>query len=129
VNKPKAITYHKQSKLLELSYEDTTVSIPAELLRVYSPSAEVRGHAPEERKLQTGKKHVGITGIDPVGNYAVRIVFDDGHDTGLYGWDFLYDLGSQSQYYWERYLEEIKAANASRLPTIPLGHWSPENPG
>ena len=129
MNKPKAITDHKQSKVLELTYESESVSIPAELLRVYSPSAEVRGHAPEERKLQTGKKHIGITSIDPVGNYAVRIAFDDGHDTGLYGWDFLHDLGRNSKSYWDSYLNEIKAANASRLPTIPVGHWSPKDSG
>ena len=127
--RPKAITYHKQSKVLDLIYDDTTLSIPAELLRVYSPSAEVRGHAPQERKLQTGKKHVGIKSIDPVGNYAVRIAFDDGHDTGLYGWDFLQDLGTYLQDYWERYLSEIKTANASRLPTIPVGQWSPKDSG
>ena len=126
LHRPKAITYHKQSKVLELTYEDCTLSIPAELLRVYSPSAEVRGHAPEERKLQTGKKHVGITSIDPVGNYAVRIVFDDGHDTGLYGWEFLQDLGSHPEAYWERYLGEMDSTNASRLPTIPVGHWTPK---
>ena len=127
--RPKAITYHKQSKVLDLTYDDTTLSIPAELLRVYSPSAEVRGHAPEERKLQTGKKHVGIRSIDPVGNYAVRIAFDDGHDTGLYGWDFLQDIGANLQDYWDRYLSEIKAANASRLPQIPVGQWSPKDSG
>ena len=128
-NRPKAITYHKQSKTLELTYDDDAVSIPAELLRVYSPSAEVRGHAPEERKLQTGKKHVGIARIDPVGNYAVRIEFDDGHDTGLYAWDFLHDLGVNAQMYWDDYVKEINAANASRLPSIPLGHWSPSDSG
>lgn len=125
MTKPKAITYHKQSKKLELRFEAESLSIPAELLRVYSPSAEVRGHAPDEHKLQTGKKHVSIKSIEPVGNYAIRIVFDDGHDTGLYGWDFLKDLGENAADYWERYLTELKAANASRLPTIPVGHWSP----
>ena len=83
VSRPKEITYHKQSKVLELTFADTALEIPAELLRVYSPSAEVRGHSASERKLQTGKKHVSITQIEPVGNYAIRIVFDDGHDTGL----------------------------------------------
>ncbi len=125
MHKPKSITYRKRAKLLELAYGDDTLSIPAELLRVYSPSAEVRGHAPEEHKLQTGKKHVSITSIEPVGNYAVKIVFDDGHDTGLYGWDFLHDLGTNATAYWERYLAQLKAANASRLPAIAVGQWTP----
>ncbi len=123
--RPKEIIYHKRSKTLELEFNDVTLIIPAELLRVYSPSAEVRGHAPEERKLQTGKKHVAVTEIEPVGNYAIRITFDDGHDTGLYTWDFLRDLGQNSDRYWQQYLDELKAANASRLPTIPVGHWTP----
>jgi len=123
--RPREITYHKRSKKLELVFADRTVEIPAELLRVYSPSAEVRGHSAEERKLQTGKKHVSISRIEPVGNYAIRIVFDDGHDTGLYGWDFLADLADNAERYWREYLMEIKAANASRLPTIPVGHWTP----
>jgi DUF971 family protein len=122
---PKAITYHKRSKVLELTFDATALEIPAELLRVYSPSAEVRGHSAAERQLQTGKKHVSIARIEPVGNYAVRIVFDDGHDTGLYGWELLQDLGENTQRYWDDYLSEIKTANASRLPTIPVGHWTP----
>lgn len=125
---PKEITYHKRSRVLELNFGAAALSIPAELLRVYSPSAEVRGHSTEERKLQTGKKHVSIARIEPVGNYAIRIVFDDGHDTGLYGWELLQDLGENSERYWQDYVNEIKAANASRLPTIPVGHWSP-SPG
>ena len=124
--RPKSITYHKRSKTLELGHEGTTHSIPAELLRVFSTSAEVRGHAPGEQKLQTGKKHVGITKIEPVGNYAIRIVFDDGHDTGLYGWELLFDLGANTDAFWQRYLAEMKAANASRLPTIPVGQWMPK---
>ena len=126
VTRPSAITYHKQSKMLELTFEsDSTLEIPAELLRVYSPSAEVRGHSAEERTLQTGKKHVSISRIEPVGNYAIRIVFDDGHDTGLYGWDLLCDLGDNTERYWRDYLAEVKAANASRLPSIPVGQWVP----
>jgi DUF971 family protein len=124
-NRPKEITYHKQSKVLELVFADHAFAIPAELLRVYSPSAEVRGHSAAERKLQTGKKHVSITNVEPVGNYAIRIAFDDGHDTGLYGWDFLVDLAENAERYWNEYLTEIKSANASRLPNIPIGHWTP----
>ena len=123
---PTGITYHKTAKTLELSYPgDVAATVPAELLRVYSPSAEVRGHSESERVLQTGKKHVGITSIEPVGNYAIRIVFDDGHDTGIYSWAFLKDLADDQERYWQRYLDELKEKNASRLPAIPVGQWTP----
>ena len=103
--------------------------LPCEFLRVYSPSAEVRGHGAGERKLMTGKNYVNIQQIDPVGNYAIRIVFDDGHDTGIYAWDYLHELGEQRDSYWQRYLEELKVANSSRLPNIPIGHWQPDKGG
>ncbi len=126
---PTGITYHRASKTLELAYaSEEPALLPAELLRVYSPSAEVRGHSDAERVLQTGKKHVAVTAIEPVGNYAIRIVFDDGHDTGIYSWAFLRDLAANQQQYWERYLAELEEKNASRLPAIPLGRvgqWSP----
>ncbi len=122
---PREIRYHKRAKTLEVCFEEASYELPAELLRVYSPSAEVRGHAPSERKLETGKKHVGITALEPVGNYAIRIVFDDGHDTGLYAWQFLEELGKEKDDFWARYLADLKAANASRLPAIPVGHFSP----
>lgn len=123
---PTGITYHKTAKTLELSYPDNVaMTLPAELLRVYSPSAEVRGHSESERVLQTGKKHVGITAIEPVGNYAIRIVFDDGHDTGIYSWAFLRDLAQNQESFWERYLGELEEKNASRLPAIPVGSWAP----
>jgi len=125
MNPPDKIVYHSRSKTLELKFASQALSIPAELLRVYSPSAEVRGHDESERKLQTGKKHVAITAIEPVGNYAIRIVYDDGHDSGLYAWDYLSDLGENQERYWHDYLTELKAANASRLPTIPVGQWTP----
>ena len=126
---PTGIVYHKSSKTLELSYAEGEPSVlPAELLRVYSPSAEVRGHSDAERVLQTGKKHVGVTAIEPVGNYAIRIVFDDGHDTGIYSWAFLRDLADNSEQYWNRYLEELKEKNASRLPAIAIGQWTPAKP-
>ena len=125
---PTGITYHKSSKTLELRYAsdaDNAAALPAELLRVYSPSAEVRGHSEAERVLQSGKKHVGIRQIEAVGNYAIRIVFDDGHDTGIYSWAFLRDLVENQERYWQDYLREMKEKNASRLPTIPVGQWSP----
>ena len=123
---PTGIVYHKSSKTLELSYaQGERRVLPAELLRVYSPSAEVRGHSDAERVLQTGKKHVAVTAIEPVGNYAIRIVFDDGHDTGIYSWAFLRDLADNEQQYWTRYLDELKEKNASRLPAIAVGQWTP----
>ena len=123
---PSSITYHSESRCIELQYEDGQVSkLSAELLRVFSPSAEVRGHSEYQRVLQTGKKEVGIQSIDPVGNYAIRIVFDDGHDTGIYSWDYLRELVENTDEYWSKYLRELDLANASRLPKIPLGHWSP----
>ncbi len=123
---PTGITYHKGSKLLELTYAGgDSANIAAELLRVYSPSAEVRGHNDAERVLQTGKKHVGVKEIEAVGNYAIRIVFDDGHDTGIYSWAFLRDLADNQERYWRTYLDELKEKNASRLPAIPVGQWAP----
>ena len=122
---PTAITYHRDSRTLELDYGDATAVLSAELLRVYSPSAEVRGHSESERVLQTGKKQVGIKELEAVGNYAVRIVFDDGHDTGIYSWEYLRDLHDRREEYWRDYLAQLKQANASRLPAIPIGHWTP----
>ena len=123
---PTEITYHKIAHSLEIAWGDEKFDLPAELLRVYSPSAEVRGHGPNERKLQTGKKHVGVKAIEPVGNYAIRITFDDGHDTGIFAWDYLHELGTQQEKYWQEYLTELKTANASRLPSVPVGHWQPK---
>lgn len=123
---PKAITLHKQSKVLELRWEDETHHLPAELLRVLSPSAEVRGHGAGDRILQTGKKYVTITHLEPVGRYALRLVFDDGHDSGLYTWAYLRDLGDRQERYWADYERELKQANASRLPAVALKAWTPE---
>jgi len=122
---PQRITYHKKSKQLDIDFEEANCSLPAELLRVYSPSAEVRGHGDRDRVLQTGKRHVAITTIEPVGNYAIRITFDDGHDSGIYAWEYLIDLDRNQRSYWDAYLTELKTANASRLPNIPVGHWTP----
>lgn len=123
---PTAITYHGNSKTLELSYADgSNALLTAEYLRVFSPSAEVRGHSEAERKLQTGKKHVAINNVEAIGNYAIRIVFSDGHDTGIYSFEYLRDLRDRHDVNWEQYEVELKAANASRLPTIPVGQWRP----
>ncbi|MEM9621503.1 MAG: DUF971 domain-containing protein [Pseudomonadota bacterium] len=123
---PQKITYHKIAHTLEVAWQDDAFAIPAELLRVYSPSAEVRGHSAEQRKLQVGKKHVGVRNIEAIGNYAIRISFDDGHDTGIFSWAFLHDLGQNQDRYWQEYLTELKTANASRLPNIPVGQWTPD---
>ena len=124
-NAPEEIVYHKIGHTLEIAWPDARFDLPAELLRVYSPSAEVRGHSEQERVLQTGKKNVGIKAIEAIGNYAIRITFDDGHDSGIFAWDYLYELGNNQAQHWQDYLSDLKQANASRLPTIPVGQWQP----
>ena len=112
---PTEIRLHQRSRVLELSFsDDARFELSCEYLRVFSPSAEVRGHSPEQAKLQTGKRNVQITAIEPVGNYAVKLVFDDGHDSGLYSWDYLYELGIKHEQNWQQYLAQLEAAGASR---------------
>ena len=112
---PTEITLHKKSRVLELGFEDgTRYQLPAEFLRVYSPSAEVRGHGPGQETLQTGKRNVEITDLEAVGNYAVKPSFSDGHDTGLYSWDLLYDLGANQETLWADYRARRENAGASR---------------
>jgi DUF971 family protein len=114
---PMEIKLHQQSRLLEIAFDDgSTFQLPCELLRVYSPSAEVAGHGPGQEVLQVGKKNVGITALEPVGSYAVQINFDDGHDTGLYTWEYLYKLGKNQSALWQDYLDRMEAAGASREP-------------
>lgn len=122
---PKSITYHSEARELEISYDTESIVLSAEYLRVFSPSAEVRGHSSDQRVLQTGKKEVAIDSIEPVGNYAIRIVFSDGHDSGIYSWSYLRELSDNHASNWDQYLAELAAANSSRLATIPLGSWSP----
>ena len=111
------IRYLSADKRLEVSFEDGShFSYPAELLRVESPSAEVQGHGPSQKQIVSGRRHVGIMEIEPVGNYAVRIRFDDLHDTGLYSWDYLYRLGSQQAGIWATYLAELEQRGLSRDP-------------
>jgi DUF971 family protein len=113
--RPTEITLHQKSRELEITFDDgKQFRWSCEMLRVYSPSAEVRGHGPGQEVLQIGKKNVEITAIDPVGTYAVKLTFSDGHDTGLYSWDFLYDLGAKRDSYWQAYLARMTAAGASR---------------
>ena len=112
---PTEITLHAKSRLLEIAFDDGSLfKLPAELMRVYSPSAEVRGHGPGQETLQTGKRNVEITALEPVGNYAVKPTFSDGHDTGIYSWDLLYDLGAQQEHLWSDYLARLETAGASR---------------
>ena len=112
---PTEIRLHQKSRLMEISFSDgSCFKLPYELLRVYSPSAEVRGHGQGQEVLQTGKRNVEITAIEPVGNYGVKPVFSDGHDTGLYSWDVLFDLGARQEILWQDYLARLAAAGASR---------------
>lgn len=112
---PTEIKLHQLSRVLEISFEDgKTFKLPCEFLRVYSPSAEVRGHGPGQETLQTGKQDVEITGLEPVGNYAIQLAFSDGHNTGIYSWDILYDYGMRQDALWRDYLARLKAAGASR---------------
>jgi DUF971 family protein len=114
---PIEIKLHQTSRELELSYSDQShFRLSCEYLRAYSPSAEVRGHGPGQEILQVGKKDVAIVAIDPVGNYAVKLRFSDGHDTGIYSWDYLYDLGVNRERLWAQYLARLAAAGASREP-------------
>jgi DUF971 family protein len=114
---PTEIKLHQKSRVLEITYADgKTFSLPCEFLRVHSPSAEVRGHGPGQEVLQIGKKEVAITRIEPVGTYAVQLYFSDGHDTGIYSWDLLYDFGLRQADMWAHYLQRLAAAGTSREP-------------
>ena len=115
---PTEIKLHQQSRVLELTFSNgRTFQLSCEFLRVHSPSAEVRGHGPGQETLQTGKRDVGITALESVGHYAIRPAFSDGHDTGIYSWDYLYDLGERQDELWQRYLERLAAAKATREKT------------
>src|SRR5438034_3676243 len=112
---PTEIKLHQKSRVLEISFADgNTFRLPCEFLRVYSPSAEVRGHGPGQEVLQVGKKDVDILSLEPVGSYAVQPHFSDGHRTGIYSWDYLYDLGTNRQSLWQTYLKRLEAAGARR---------------
>ena len=112
---PVSLTVHQQSRALEIEFDDgRSFRIPFELMRVYSPSAEVQGHGPGQETLQTGKRDVVITDIDPVGHYAVKPTFSDGHDSGLFTWDYLYRLGAEQDTLLAQYLERLAAAGLDR---------------
>ena len=115
--RPTEIKLHQKSRILEIAFDDgSRYSLPCEYLRVFSPSAEVRGHGPGQEVLQVGKRDVEIKEIEPVGNYAVKLGFSDGHDTGLYSWEYLHELGEKQESSWKSYLKRLEEAGASRDP-------------
>ena len=120
---PVALTVHSQSRLLEVAFSDgAQFRIPFELMRVYSPSAEVQGHGPGQEVLQTGKREVNVVELEPIGNYAVKPVFSDGHESGLFTWDYLYHLGADQSQLWDDYERRLKAAGALRdAPMVVAG--------
>jgi DUF971 family protein len=117
---PESLTVHGASRVLEVAYSDgASFRIPFELLRVYSPSAEVQGHGPGQEVLQTGKREVGITAIEPVGNYAIKPFFSDGHESGLYTWEYLYELGRLQDEFWAQYLDRLQESGMDRDTPMP----------
>jgi DUF971 family protein len=111
------LRYRRDDRVLDIAFADgARFSLPAEYLRVESPSAEVQGHSPEQRRIVPGRRLVGIISIEPVGNYAVRLIFDDTHDTGIYSWDYLHALGAEQEARWTAYLNELEAHGLSREP-------------
>lgn len=117
---PQDITVHAQSRVLEIAFSDgARFRIPFELMRIYSPSAEVQGHGPGQEVLQTGKRDVTITALAPVGNYAVQPTFSDGHDSGIFTWDYLYFLGSQQEALWADYERRLREAGTDRDAPMP----------
>lgn len=117
---PQSLTLHGASRVLEIGFADgKTFRIPFELMRVYSPSAEVQGHGPGQETLQTGKRQVSIEALEPVGNYAVKPTFSDGHDSGLFTWEYLYFLGDQEQALWAEYEQRLQAAGVQRDDPMP----------
>ena len=116
-HKPTEIRLKQEEKVLELDFEDgVTFRLPAELLRVESPSADVQGHGPDQKKTVAGRRHVGIMGVEPVGNYAISIKFDDMHDTGIFTWDYFFELGPRIEQVWQDYLAALEEQGLSREP-------------
>ncbi|MGE0332299.1 MAG: gamma-butyrobetaine hydroxylase-like domain-containing protein [Ramlibacter sp.] len=120
---PVSLTVHNQSRVLEVAFSDgASFRIPFELMRVYSPSAEVQGHGPGQEVLQTGKRDVDLVGLEPVGNYAVQPSFSDGHDSGLFSWAYLYELGARQDQLWAEYAQRLASAGVDRdAPMAPRG--------
>ena len=125
IPQPTHIRLRKRSRVLELEYGQECYSLDWEYLRVYSPSAEVRGHHESQAVLQTGKRDVAINELKPVGHYALQLVFDDGHDSGLYTWEYLYRLCTQKADLWQAYLDDLREAGASRDPNTQVLHFEP----
>ena len=123
---PTKISYRKLNNALEVEWEDKVYSLPVELLRVHSPSADVGGRHGGKRKPQSGKKNVRIKDINHTGNYGIRLNFDDGHDTGIFVWEYLHDLAKNQEKYWREYLKELEEKNESRLPKLEVKHWNPK---
>jgi len=118
MSKPVNISLHQKSRILEIEFDDgNTYQYTTEFLRVHSPSAEVQGHGPGEEVLQVGKEDVNITGIEPIGHYAVKLVFDDNHDSGLFSWTYLHELGEKYDAKWQSYLQRLKDAGVERKTT------------
>ena len=116
---PTGVVVHSKSRVLELQYGGESYRVPFELLRVYSPSAEVQGHGPGQEVLQTGKRNVGLIDVQPVGNYAVQPTFSDGHDSGIFSWDLLYELGTRQDELWAEYERRLAAAGVDRDAPMP----------
>jgi DUF971 family protein len=127
--RPTEIKLHQKSRLLEIAFDDgKRYSLPCEYLRVFSPSAEVRGHGPGQEVLQVGKRDVAIKEVEAVGHYAIRPTFSDGHDTGIYSWDLLYDYGIHQEEMWQHYLQRLEEAGASRDPALAPAQPKPARP-
>ena len=116
---PTLIELHQKSRVLEIGFSDgKQFTLPYEFLRVYSPSAEVRGHGPGQETLQVGKKEIELTAAEPVGTYALQLVFSDGHETGIYSWEYLHSMGVKQEKMWDEYLQRMEAAGAKREPSF-----------
>jgi DUF971 family protein len=121
MRQPTEVTVHQQSRALEIAFDDgARFRIPFELMRVYSPSAEVQGHGPGQEVLQTGKRDVNIVAVEPVGHYALKPTFSDGHDSGLFTWDYLYRLGAEQDALWQRYEQRLAEAGRDRDAPMPV---------
>ena len=125
---PTKISYKRLENSLEIEWVDEVYSLPIELLRVRSPSADTGGRHGQRRKPQSGKKDVRIIDINHTGNYGIRLNFDDGHDTGIFVWEYLHDLAKNQEKYWREYLKELEEKNESRLPKLEVKHWNPKQP-
>tara|TARA_B110000196_G_scaffold197786_1_gene169461 strand:- start:25 stop:420 length:396 start_codon:yes stop_codon:yes gene_type:complete len=123
---PNSIIYDKSERTLTIKWHSESVTLPAELLRIYSPSADTRKPGEDGPEFEAGKKNIGIRELTKTGNYAIKITFDDGHQNGIYSWSYLHKLAMNKKEYWEKYLISLKKAGRSRLPKIAVGQWAPK---